>query len=111
MELINERVVRCRKETRCMNCLQPVKVGEQKEIQFCKDGSDVWTWISHVECNKAAAFHWSEPSWEGIPALIDQIDGGQPIDDYEHDFPEAFARLQLTLAQREEKRKCTAQSG
>lgn len=98
MDLISEMTVTCRKAVRCMNCLQPINRGEQKTISFMKDGRDVWSWISHPDCNSAASEFWDEPWWEGIPPLHEQINEDQPIEDYNDGYPEVAARLRLTFA-------------
>ena len=97
MDLISETITTCRKPRKCMNCLQLIDVGERKSTQFCKDSKDVWAWISHPDCNSAAAEYWTEPWWEGMDPLHEQISNGTPIEDYDDGYPEVAARLRLTF--------------
>jgi len=102
MELISETVTRCRKPRQCADCLQTIEPGERKLTQFLKDGGDVWTWISHKDCHSAAhEFLYHYDIKDGAPPLYKQIDEGQPIEDYDDDYPEVAARLRKLAEKRQ----------
>lgn len=84
-----------------MNCMQMIMVGETKETAFLKDSGDVWSWISHDDCNMAMREYWSEPHWEPIDPLHVQISGGLPIDDFKDDYPFVYQRLKETFKEDE----------
>lgn len=56
IELISERVGKCRKPRRCGHCLKTIQRGEPLRSQFIRDSGHAWTWTEHADCGYAAVY-------------------------------------------------------
>lgn len=59
-QLIAETRPVARKPHRCENCRHIIPPGVRYLRQFCVDGGDSWTWITHQDCHEAALFQFKE---------------------------------------------------
>ena len=104
-KLVSESRPTARKPHRCENCGHMIPRGTKYVRQFCKDGGDVWGWISHEDCMDAATHLWKIDGCY----YDDEI---QPISEYENNtgvfpdyirgmFPHVICRLEWWKQRRE----------
>lgn len=67
MESIARRYRKAKKEHICELCGNTISVGEKYCYQFNKDGSDVWSFKSHLECDFLCneLWYYIDP-WDGM---------------------------------------------
>lgn len=54
VEIINDTIVKARKQHVCNLCGEAIIVGEQYERVTCKYDGDIYTWKTHLDCTEIA---------------------------------------------------------
>lgn len=82
--LISERLVKkSRKATTCDYCSEVIEKGSSYKDAFLKEGSDVYHWQTHTECDKVANELWDYINpWDGM-TTDDFVYG---VDDFYKEF-------------------------
>lgn len=112
MNLVDTRCPVARKTHTCEHCFQTIPVGMKYQRQFCVDGGDVWSFISHIDCHDMAC-HLAKMDgldWEdGVPTLADyENDTGYFPDFLRGHFPHPVCRLELRKQKRDAAQRDTA---
>ena len=95
--LISESKPRARKKHRCENCYTSIAKGTTYLRQFCSDGGDVWSFVSHIDCHLLAC-KVCECWDDGMAPLADLDDRDLICDEHRGHFPHVIARLELATA-------------
>ena len=108
MQLISETKPIARKSHRCENCGHMIPKGTRYLRQFCVDGGDVWSWVTHQDCMDAARYLAKlddHDCYEGIPPIRDYEGNSGVFPDYIRGrFPHVICRLELSKHRRDMRR-------
>ena len=56
IQLISSKNIKARKDHVCSYCCEKINKGDHYKNSFIVDGSDGWSWKSHLECEKLVSF-------------------------------------------------------
>lgn len=97
--LISEKRPVARKQHRCQNCNHMISVGTQYLKQFCIDGGDTWSWVSHQDCHAAALKQHRIDGgdyYDGVAPLIEYENSTGEFPDWlRGEFPHVICRLEF----------------
>ena len=67
VEVIDQKIVKARKEHKCSWCHGTIKVGEEYESATCKSGGELYQWKNHRHCKELAdgLDMWAH-GWDGL---------------------------------------------
>ena len=106
MTLVSQSTPKANRPHQCQHCRHIIPKGVRYLRQFCKDGGDVWDFISHEDCH-AAALHLFDMDGgyddDGITPLIEYENNTGVFPDYIRGlFPHVICRLEFRKQRRGE---------
>ena len=105
VEMISESQPVARRQHRCEECGHAIPVGTRYLKQFCKDGGETWTWISHTDCFEMAVRLHSDDGCsfdEPLPILAEyENNTGEFPDWLRGEYPHVVCRLEFWKQKRE----------
>ena len=97
--LISEHTPSARKRHYCEECGRTIHKGLKYLSQRCKDGGDVWTFKSHIDCaNLGRDYRDKHNSWRGFGDFLPMYETIEPHEFHEWrgHYPHAICRLEFS---------------